>query len=102
MRAVVIYRDGADYTRMVEEFIEVFERRTGKEIEKINPDSIAGEIFCVTHDVVEYPTIMGVDDDGRVLQEWRGISLPTIDEVSFYAKEKGAKTESDNGFFDEF
>lgn len=88
MRAVVIYRDSADYTREVEEFIEVFRRRTGKEIERIDPDSIAGEAFCIAHDVVEYPTIMGVNDEGRVMQEWRGVPLPRIDEVSFYARER--------------
>lgn len=87
MRAVVIYREHEDYTRSVEEFLHDFER-TGKEIETINPDERENEIFLEAHDVVEYPTVMGLDDSGRILEEWRGLPLPRVDEVSFYARER--------------
>lgn len=88
MKAVVVYREHEDYTRDVEEFVRDFEQRTGKEIERIDPDTIKGEIFVTAHDVVEYPTIMGLDDNGKVLDMWRGRPLPRIDEVAFYAKER--------------
>jgi hypothetical protein len=36
--------------------------------------------------VVEYPTILAFDDQGKLLQEWRGMnpSLPRIDDVNYY------------------
>lgn len=88
MRAVIVCRDNQDYSRDVEDFLRDFEMRTGKEIEKIDPDGIEGEAFCSAHDVVEYPTILALDDSGKVLDEWRGREFPRIDEVSYYARDK--------------
>lgn len=88
MRVVCIYKDNAEYSREVEDWIGDFERRTGKEIEKINPDRIDGDSFARVYDVVEYPTVMALDDDGRMLDEWKGLPLPRMDEVSYYAAEK--------------
>ena len=87
MRAVVIYRENSDRAREVETFIRDVERRTGKVVEAIDPDKKENEIFLISHDVVEYPTVMGLSDDGKILEEWRG-KLPRVDEVSFYAAEK--------------
>ncbi len=39
MRVVCVWRRESDYGRMVEEWIEGFERLTGREIETINPDT---------------------------------------------------------------
>ncbi len=84
MRVVCVWREGEDYSRMVEEWITAFERRTGKEIESISPDGRDGSDFCRTYDVVEYPTIMALGGDGAVLAEWRGRQLPLFDEVSYW------------------
>ena len=88
MRAVVIYRESSEYARDVETLIRDVERRTGKTLETIDPDRKENEIFLEAHDVVEYPTVMGLDDSGRVLAEWRG-RLPRVDEVAYYARERG-------------
>ena len=89
MRVVCIWREREDYSREVEEWLEIFDRRVGKEIESIDPDSRAGADFVTMYDVVEYPTILALGDDGKVLETWRGKALPRIDEVSYYAAEKG-------------
>ncbi len=80
-----MWRDEEDYSRMVDEWITEFERRTGKEIESISPDGRAGEEFCRSYDIVEYPTIMALGDDGAVLAFWKGRMFPTFDEVSYWA-----------------
>lgn len=85
MRVVCVMRDNEDYTRMVEDWIWGFERQTGKEIEVISPDGRDGDSFCRTYDIVEYPTIMALDESGAVLEMWRGKELPTFDTVSFWA-----------------
>lgn len=83
MRVVCVYRDNQDYSRMVFEWLENFRRQTGREIEVVDPDE--DEIFCETYDVVEYPTILALDNNGSVVSSWRGKTLPLIDEVLYYA-----------------
>jgi hypothetical protein len=68
---------------MVFEWLENFRRQTGREIEVIDPDE--DEIFCETYDVVEYPTILALDNNGSVVNSWRGKTMPLIDEVLYYA-----------------
>ena len=82
MRVVCIYRDNEDYSRSVEEFLENFRRQTGREIETMNPDENTN--FCETYDVVEYPTILALDERGEVRASWRGRNLPLINEVLYY------------------
>lgn len=81
---VCVWREKSDYGRTVEEWLTEFERRTGKEIESIDPDTKDGEGFCRAYDVVEYPTILALNDDGSVLSTWRGTMLPLFDEVSYW------------------
>ena len=88
MKAVVVYRKNTEYERGVIDFVRDFTHRTGKVIEEIDPDSKMGEIFCEAHGVMEYPTVLGMDDNGKVLAEWKG-ALPRIDEVSYYAEDGG-------------
>ena len=82
MRVVCIYRDNQDYSRSVEEFLENVRRQTGHGIETMNPDENTG--FCEAYDVVEYPTILAIDERGAVRASWRGRDLPLINEVLFY------------------
>ncbi|MBR3055950.1 hypothetical protein IKG64_01370 [Candidatus Saccharibacteria bacterium] len=82
MRVVCIYRDNQDYSRSVGEWLENFRRQTGREIESMNPDDNVG--FCEAYDVVEYPTILALGNNGEVLASWRGRSLPLVNEVLYY------------------
>lgn len=82
MRTVCIYRDGQDYSRSVDEWLDNFYRQTGREIEVMNPDENVG--FCESYDVVEYPTILALGDRGDVRASWRGRNLPLINEVLYY------------------
>ena len=85
MRVVVITKDNAEYSRMVTTFINDFARQTGRSLEVLDPDTLEGESFCRAYDIVEYPTIIALSDDGHMQNIWRGTTLPTINEVSYYA-----------------
>lgn len=87
MRVVCVWREGQDYSRMVEEWQREFERRTGKQIENLDPDTREGEGFCRAYDVVEYPTMVAVGNNGQTLAMWRGRMLPTFDEVSYWVQD---------------
>ena len=82
MRVVCIYRDNQDYSRTVTEWLENLRRQTGREMEIMDPDKNTG--FCEAYDVVEYPTILALDNNGVVRASWRGKTLPLINEVLFY------------------
>ena len=85
MRVVCVWRRESDYGRMMEEWLTEFEQRTGVEVENVNPDDRDGSGFCQAYDVVEYPTLLALDDDGAVLEMWKGRELPTFDQVGYWA-----------------
>lgn len=84
MRTIIIYKDNTEHARPVIEYMREFESRTGKKLETLDPESREGAGFCRTYDIVEYPTMIALDDGGRLQQFWRGLPLPTISEVSYY------------------
>jgi hypothetical protein len=84
MKTVVVYKSETDYARQVTDYLRDFTRQTGHELETINPDTPDGASFCRTYDIVEYPSIVALSDDGALQNLWRGLPLPTISEVSYY------------------
>ena len=82
MRVVCIYKEGRDYSRTVSEWLEDFYRRTGEEIEVIDPDQDTN--FCEAYDIMEYPTIMALGPNGEAANIWKGLPLPLFDEVMYY------------------
>lgn len=79
-----MYRQESDHAREVFSFLHDFARQTGHVIEEIDPDTRDGADMCRVYDIVEYPTIIALSDNGQLQHMWRGRPLPTISEVSFY------------------
>ena len=86
MKITIVYREESDHAREVFDFLRDFEKRKGQTIEEINPDSPRNEFFIQAYDIIEYPTILALTDEGKVLNQWRGRPLPMIDEVSYYLR----------------
>ena len=84
MKVVVVYKYESDHAREVLDYLRDFERQTGSVIETIDPDSQDGADTCRAYDIVEYPSVLAISDDGHLQNMWRGRPLPTISEVSFY------------------
>lgn len=84
MKVVIVYKDESEQARPVIDFLRDVKRQTGHDIEVIDPESVEGSSFCRVYDIVEYPTMVALDDDGRLQNTWRGLPLPTISEVSYY------------------
>jgi len=81
---VVLYKVATDYARQVEDYLVDFKRQTGHDLETMNPESPNGISFCEAYDILEFPTLVALSDDGHVQNQWRGVPLPTISEVSYY------------------
>lgn len=86
MKAVIIYKNESDHAREVLDYLRDFERQTGHVLETLDPDTPDGASFCRTYDIVEYPSIVAMSDDGMLQNLWRGRPLPTISEVSYYVQ----------------
>lgn len=86
MRVAVIFKEENDYTREVLDYLRDFQRQTGHELEKINPDTAEGTHFCSTYGIVQYPSVIAVSDDGVMQNSWSGLPFPTISELSYYVQ----------------
>lgn len=87
MRVLVVYKYESDHARAVIDYLRDVKRQTGHEIEEMDPDGRDGSAFCSTYDIVEYPTLIALDDRGGIQNMWRGLPLPTISEISYYLPE---------------
>ena len=84
MKAIIVYKDETDYARTITDYLRDFKRQTGHDLETLDPDTAEGASFCRTYDIVEYPSVVAMSDDGHLQNLWRGLPLPTISEVSYY------------------
>lgn len=85
MRVVAVYKSESEEARPTEEFLRDFSRQTGREIEVMDPETKDGVAFCEAYDILMYPTLIALSDDGQMQNTWSGLPLPTISEVSYYA-----------------
>ncbi len=83
---MVVYKSESEHARAVIEFLHDFEKRTARTLEEIDPDSRRGADICRLYDVVEYPTVIATTIDGQLRNMWRGLPMPTINEVSYYVE----------------
>ena len=85
MRVVVLYKEQTDYARQVLDYMRDFEHETGKKLETLDPESREGVGFCQTYDILQFPTMLALSESGQLQNSWKGLPLPTISEVSYYA-----------------
>ena len=86
MKLLVLYKEGSEHRRKVEDFIREFRSLypdTKIEIEDV--DRRDGMAMASLYDVMRYPSILALRNDGSVLQVWEGDELPLLDDVGYYA-----------------
>jgi fructoselysine-6-P-deglycase FrlB-like protein len=86
MRVVALYKQQRDYTRQVEDYLADFTRQTGRELEVMDPESKEGMSFCEAQDILEFPAIVAITDEGQAVSTWKGFPLPLVNEVSYYVQ----------------
>ncbi len=71
---------------MAEDYVKDFERiHADRSIELISLDTPAGADMARLYDVVRYPAILAIADDGSLQKLWQDRPWPLMDEVSTYA-----------------
>ncbi len=87
MKVLVLYRPNSDHGRTVEEFIHDFQSRHNvQRLEALSVDTRDGSATATLYDVMQYPAILVLQNDGYVTKMWEGSPLPLMDEIASYAR----------------
>lgn len=90
MKVVILYRPRSEHASSVETFIHDFKyRHETSRLEILDADSREGIAMATLYDVMSYPTILALRDDGSELKRWEGDMLPLLDEVAYYLTTQG-------------
>ena len=85
MKVLILYRPRSEHGRVVEDFVRDFKTvHTTSRLEVLDIDSRDGSAMASLYDVMQYPAVLALRDDGSVLKSWEGEMLPVMNEVAFY------------------
>ncbi len=88
MKVYVLYRPKSEHSRKVEEFLHELERRHSEKhrlIEVVDIDSRDGTATASLYDIMAYPAILALGNDGQLLKSWVGEEVPPLlNEVTYY------------------
>lgn len=87
MKAIVLYKLDSEYSRAVDEFNREFTRRTPYNLKLVDVDSASGTSQAELYDIVQYPSVVVIREDGQLLKSWSGVPLPTVNDVAGYLVE---------------
>jgi hypothetical protein len=86
MKVILLYRPDSEHAETVEEFARDFvKQHADRRIELLSVDTREGSSMAMLYDIVSYPAILALSDDGLLLQNWQGSTMPLMDEVAYYA-----------------
>jgi hypothetical protein len=84
MRLVVLYHPDSEFARSVEEYAHDFEHTRGQMVDLLSLESRDGADMAKLYDIVSYPALLAIRDDGQLVKDWEGPALPLMDEVEGY------------------
>lgn len=84
MKVYILYHPQSDHARRIEEFAHEYERLKNKTVDLLSLETREGAAMASLYDVVSYPAILAVRNDGQLMKHWQGDTLPMMDEVSAY------------------
>ena len=86
MKVVILYRPQSEHGRVVEDFIHDLQARYNlSHLEILDVDSKDGSATASLYDVMQYPAILVLQNDGYLQKSWEGGTMPLMDEVAAYA-----------------
>lgn len=84
MKVIALYHPKSEHGRKVEEFCEHMHRFKAQEVEALSLESKEGAQMARLYDIVRYPALLAVDNNGVLVKAWQEEKLPLLDEVSAY------------------
>lgn len=84
---LVLYRPNSEHGRLIEEFVHEFQNRhVDGRLEVLSIDTRDGMATATLYDVMQYPAILVIQNDGYLHKSWEGDQIPLLDEVLGYAR----------------
>ena len=92
MKLVILYRPDSEHERDIQEYIRQFQKHydAARKVEMVSLNTRDGAASASLYDIVSYPAILALTDDGRMLNIWQGMPLPLMDDIAGYAQSSGA------------
>lgn len=90
MKVIVLYRPNSEHARAIEEYCHDFVTQDkGREVELVNIDSVQGAHLAELYEVVQYPAIVALEENGGLLHMWQGDTEvpPLMSELAYYASQ---------------
>jgi hypothetical protein len=89
VKLLILYRPESEHATTVESFVRDFQSRyeAGRRLELVSLNTRDGAATASLYDVMSYPAILALANDGSVLNMWQGTPMPLMDEVAGYAYE---------------
>ena len=84
MKVVVLYRPDSEYSRITEEFVRDYQAQHETRLELLSLDTRDGIALATLYDVMQYPAILIVQNDGFLTKLWQGTQFPRMEEVASY------------------
>lgn len=87
MKVLILYRPNSEHATTVESFVRDFQHQHGireDKVELVSVNTRDGSSTAALYDVWQFPAILALGDDGRMLNMWLGEPLPLMDEVAGY------------------
>lgn len=87
MKILILYRPDSEHAREVETFAEDFQRQhvALRKVELLSVNTRDGASTASLYDIMAYPSVLVLSDDGSLIASWIGTPLPLMDEVAGYA-----------------
>ncbi|HET7630557.1 MAG TPA: hypothetical protein VFK03_04250 [Candidatus Saccharimonadales bacterium] len=85
MKVLILYRPKSEHGRAVENFVRDFKTtHTSNRLEVLDIDSRDGSAIATLYDIMQYPAVLALRDDGSVVKSWEGELLPVMNELAYY------------------
>ena len=87
VKVLILYRPDSEHANEVETFVEDFQRQhlAVRKVELLSLNTREGSSMASLYDVMSYPAILVLADDGSLVNSWSGLPLPLMDEIAGYA-----------------
>ena len=86
MKIHILYRPKSEHATTVESYVRDFARRGYTNMTLLSLDTREGSAEAALYDIMSYPAILAIADDGSLQKLWQGDELPLMDELSSYAR----------------
>lgn len=86
MKVLILYRPNSEHATNVETFVRDFQHQhdLGDKVELVSVNTREGSSTASLYDIWQFPAIVALGDDGKMLNMWVGEPLPLMDEVAGY------------------